>query len=645
MNGSIGVESTPGEGSTFWVMLRFYRQIEAKIQPQNKHEFVDTRVLIVDDNETSRQFLHKQITAWRLRNGCASTGVEALAMLHQSVAEKDPYPLAIIDMQMPEMDGLALVRKINADPLLSATRLILLTPFGKPIQTDELKTANVAACCVKPVRQSALFDCIVQVLTRPSSAGESRQPEPFLRSTVPLSPRRERVLLAEDNVVNQRVALGNLRKLGYIADVASNGIEVLNALERKRYDIILMDFHMPEMDGFEVTKEIRKLERGGDRTWIIAMTASAMVDDREKCLTAGMDDYINKPLRRAELRAALERGAARSVNSPRDDALRNRMEDGEDESAELLASAPTTIADMPPALERSSAADLCSDVTDRHHITAALASERLCLSTLMDNLPDNIWFKDRDSRFLAANRAMLSWTGFKDQSEIIGKTDQDIFAGEHADAALADEQKIIATGHPIVGVEEKETWPDGHETWVSTTKVPWRDAGGNVIGIFGSSHDITARKLGEKNLKVANEAAQRAGRAKSEFLANMSHEIRTPMNGVIGMTGLLLDSDLDPQQREFAETIRTSSDNLLKIINDMLDFSKIEAGKLTLEILDFDLIETVESTLEMLAERAQGKEIELAGTILPGTPTRLRGDPGRLRQILTESHWQCHQIH
>ena len=182
------------------------------------------RVLIVDDNETSRDFLHQQIIAWRLRNGSASTGDESLAMLQRAVAEKDPYSVAIIDMQMPEMDGLALIRKINANPLLGTTRLILLTPFGKPIPAEELKAVNVAACCVKPVRPSTLFDCLVQVLSRPANASDSQQPESLSNPAVLPSLRKERVLLAEDNAVNQQVDLTNLRKLGYHAEVVVNGL-------------------------------------------------------------------------------------------------------------------------------------------------------------------------------------------------------------------------------------------------------------------------------------------------------------------------------------------------------------------------------------------------------------------------------------
>ncbi|MBV9491918.1 MAG: response regulator, partial [Verrucomicrobia bacterium] len=274
------------------------------------------------------------------------------------------------------------------------------------------------------------------------------------------------------------------------------------------------------------------------------------------------------------------------------------------------------------------------DLTAQRSREAALVRDRYFLSMLMEHLPDKIYFKDRDSRMLLANRATWSAFGFKGADELIGKTDAELFTDVHATQALTDEQRIIATGEPIIGLEEKETWPDGRETWALTTKMPLRDEAGNVIGTFGLSRDITRRKLDEQDLRAAKAAAEAGARAKSEFLANMSHEIRTPMNGVIGMTGLLLDTELTPAQREFAEAIQTSAEALLTVINDILDFSKIEAGKLSFELLDFDLVETVEASVHLLAERAQAKGLELATLIAPGTPTRLRGDPGRLRQIL-----------
>jgi two-component system, sensor histidine kinase and response regulator len=275
-----------------------------------------------------------------------------------------------------------------------------------------------------------------------------------------------------------------------------------------------------------------------------------------------------------------------------------------------------------------------TDLFRRHQqAEQELAEERHLFRTLMENIPDKIYFKDLQSRFIRINAAQHFHLG--DPALAIGKSDFDFFTEEHAREAFADEQEVIRTGLPLIGKEEKETWPDGHETWVSTTKMPLRDAAGRIVGTFGISRDITERKRAEDQVRRAMQTAEAANRAKSEFLANVSHEIRTPMNGIIGMTELALDTDLTPEQREYLEMVKVSADALLNIINDILDFSKIEAGKLELDVLDFDLREVLGDTLKALGLRAHKKGLELACRVHPDVPETVSGDPGRLRQVLT----------
>jgi len=276
-----------------------------------------------------------------------------------------------------------------------------------------------------------------------------------------------------------------------------------------------------------------------------------------------------------------------------------------------------------------------------------LAKEHL-LDTFLEHIPDHVYFKDRESRFIRLSQALATHMKLSDPAQAVNKTDADIFGGEHANQTLADEQEIMRSGQPMPWKEEREIWPDGHETWVITTKVPLRDHQGQIVGTLGISHDTTElkrieqelrreiaeRRQAEAEIRQAKEAAESANSAKSTFLATMSHEIRTPMNGILGMTELVLDTELTPEQRDHLGLVRLSAESLLTVINDVLDFSKVEAGRLELESIPFDLRESLGETMKALGFRAHQKGLELIYEVQPDVPESLIGDPGRIRQII-----------
>ena len=274
------------------------------------------------------------------------------------------------------------------------------------------------------------------------------------------------------------------------------------------------------------------------------------------------------------------------------------------------------------------------DVTDLKRAETELEHERDLLKTIINNVPDMIFVKDRHGRFITANAALLKALGVESLDQLKGKHDYDFLPPELACNYVADDQIVMRSGEPQYNHEEASRDTKGNVAWLLTSKVPLRSPAGDIIGLVGIGRNITKRKMAEQDLMAAMEAAEAANRAKSDFLANMSHEIRTPMNAIIGMTELLLDSDPTPMQREYMEMVLESGDALLSVINDILDFSKIEAGKFELENLAFRPRESLGDTMKSLALRAHAKNLELAFRVHPKVPEVLKGDPVRLRQIL-----------
>jgi signal transduction histidine kinase/CheY-like chemotaxis protein len=320
MGGRIGVDSVKGSGSTFWFTVLLKKSTAAEKHHQSRElpvEIRNKRVLAVDGNRINRKILDAYLSSWQCRVELASSASEALKILVRAAENNDPFDLAIIDNIIPYSDGEALGKAIKQHPLLQGMRLMLLTSHGMRGDAARAREAGFDAYLTKPIRELQVLDAVVSVLGRKREvAADTSVPPIITRHTIKERQQdKPRILLAEDNVVNQKVAMLHLRKLGYTAEVVNNGREALEAVEKTRYDLVLMDIQMPEMDGYQATQAIRRLKGRQSHIPIVAMTANAMKGDREKCLEAGMDDYMSKPIKVDKLKEKLSAWFSRQPHS------------------------------------------------------------------------------------------------------------------------------------------------------------------------------------------------------------------------------------------------------------------------------------------------------------------------------------------
>jgi two-component system sensor histidine kinase/response regulator len=573
------------------------------------------KILIVEDSPVQSRLLSGVLRS----DGFEAETVETLERGIE-VATQDPLPdLVITDRLLPDGSGLDLCRALRRRQLARRVPVIIHTSQGTATDVLEGIEAGADGYMVKDLPPQEMLDRVRQVLAASQKIatdtvdGHEQIDVRFLNREYRLTASREQLV---------SVVVSALEDLARASERHEAELARRRSAEQKLRDSEALYESLVE----NLPMNLFRKDLQGRVTFANQKYSRALGQTPESLL--GKTDFDLFPRELAEKYTADDR-RIQEEEVTFEGTESHVTREGEQRYVHVLKT-PVRDADG----NVIGVQGIFWDVTARTVAERAFERERFLLNSLLDNIPDNIFFKDLEGRYIRVNASMARRLGLDDAQHAVGKRSRDFFDAEYSNRIEASDRRLVEVGRPVIGEEQLVDWPDGSRKWVSVTRMPLLGPGGEIEGTFGLSHDITDQKLAQEAMKQARDAAEAASEAKSNFLANMSHEIRTPMNAIIGMTELVLDTKLDASQHEYLTMVQESGEALLGVINDILDFSKIEAGRLELDPRPFALREVVGDTLKSLAVRTRGRSVEIACHISPDVQEFLVGDSGRLRQVI-----------